>query len=118
MRSSDAEVFLEAGDLVRLESREGVGETGEAGEDDDEGEKETAERRRHRVVDAQRPHSEQSFQRMSVRLTCRSPVCLLSSEVFLACLAGVWILLKFSTYHRCLDTNVQFDPPGLLFISS
>jgi hypothetical protein len=28
-----------------------VSETGEAGEEDDEGEQETAERRRHRVVD-------------------------------------------------------------------
>jgi len=50
VRRSDAEVFLEAGDLVGLESREGVGETGGAGEEDDEGEQETAERRRHRVV--------------------------------------------------------------------
>jgi len=60
VRRSDAEVVLEAGDLVGLESREGVGETGEAGEEDDEGEQETAERRRHRVgvVDALRLRAE------------------------------------------------------------
>lgn len=64
VRRSDAEVFLEAGDLVGLESREGVGETGEAGEEHDEGEQEAARRRRrHRVVDALRCDCELSFQR-------------------------------------------------------
>jgi len=42
VRGADAEVLLEAGDLVGLELGEGVGGAGETGEEEDDGEQEAA----------------------------------------------------------------------------
>ena len=51
VRRADAEVLLEAGDLVGLELGEGVGGAGETGEEGDDGEQEAAvAERRHRVL--------------------------------------------------------------------